>query len=222
MPDDKVFGDVGQTDIGEVEIDKGSDQTAPPAEKTATSQEGQSQDQNIPFHQHPRWKEVYEKAQRVENLEKELANLRTQVGQTKPQGEWEPKTWPEVIQKAKEEVFSQLNQSQQMDQSRMAAEDKALADSLFTLKERVGDIDEQKLLTFCYKHKIGDVDVGYDLMKKIEAAEKTGEKQALRKKMAPIGSSAKTEGGAKQTGSYQNLKRRTLDDIVSDAAERIS
>lgn len=219
MPDKdtNLFGEVGDADIGEV-----SDRTVSPAGEQATDQKGQTSDENVPFHQHPRWKEVYEKAQRVENLERELANLKTQVGQ-KPQGEeWQPKTWQEVIQKAKEETFSQLQQYQEAEQTRITAEDKALADALVQLKDQVGEFDEQKLLQFCYSHRIGDIFVGYELMKKIEGAEKTGEKHALRKKVAPIGSSAKTEGGVKQTTPYQSLRNKSLDDIVSEAVERIS
>src|SRR3990167_1662279 len=218
MPEDtNVFGAVGDTEI------EGEAQTTSPVENKPEGQEGQAQDLNIPFHQHPRWKEIYEKASRVENLEKELANLRTQVGQTRPENkEWEPKTWPEVIQKAKEEVLSQLQQAQQAEQGRITAEDQALSNALVQLKDQVGEFDEQKLLQFCYAHKIGDIAVGYELMKKIDTAEKTGEKHALRKKAAPIGSSAKTEGGAKQSTPYQSLHKRSLEDIVSDAAGRIS
>ncbi len=215
MPDEGLFGELGSTEV------EGEAQTASPAEEKPKGQEGQTQDQDLPFHQHPRWKEIYEKASRVENLEKELAGLKTKVGQTNPQKEWEPKTWQEVIQKAKEETFSQLQQYQQEEQTRIQTEDKALADNLVQLKDQVGEFDEQKLLNFCYQHRIGDVFVGYELMKKIDAAEKTGEKQALRKKAAPIGSSAKTEG-TKQSTPYQALKKRTLDDIVSDAADRLS
>src|SRR3990167_6409129 len=221
MPDDNLFGELGDTETG-VEV------TPPetPAGKDASGQDGQNPDDNLPFHEHPRWKEVYGKAQMVDSLKQELENLKKQVGQpqSKPQGqeEWQPKTWNEVIQKSVEATFARAQEQQRQIEAANREADTALETALTGLRGRVGNFDEQKLLNFCLQHQIGDINTGYELMKKIDLAEKAGEKQALRKKIAPIGSSTKTEGGMKQTTPYKTLRNRSLDDIVADAAERFS
>lgn len=221
MPEDNLFGELGDTETG-VEVTPPESQ----AGKETSSQDGQNPDENLPFHEHPRWKEIYGKAQKVDVLEKELANLKNQVGQPqgKPQGqtEWQPKTWDEVIAKSVEATFARFQEQQQQIEVANKEADTALESALTGLRGRVGNFDEQKLLNFCLQHQISNVDVGYDLMKKIDLAEKAGEKQALRKKIAPIGSSTKTEGGMKQTTPYKALRNRSLDDIVSDAAEKFS
>jgi polyhydroxyalkanoate synthesis regulator phasin len=221
MPDENLFGVLGGTETGA--------EVAPPETSTGkeTSTQGdQIPDEKLPFHEHPRWKEVYGKAQRVDTLEQELENLKNQLtqfqGPQAKQEEWQPKTWDEVIQKSVEATFARFQEQQQQVEAANRQADVALDAALNELKAKVGDFDEQKLLTFCLQHQISDVNVGYGLLKKVELAEKAGEKQALRKKVAPIGSSSKTEGGGKQTIPYKVLKTRTLDDIVTEAAERFS
>ena len=97
--DDTVFGEVGQTEVGDVTP------VASPAEETpaTTPEQSSPQETNVPFNQHPRCKEVYEKSRKVDTLEQQLQQLQQQMSQGK-QGEqnWQPKTWEEVLQKAAE------------------------------------------------------------------------------------------------------------------------
>jgi len=215
--DDSILGEVGKTDIGDV-------QSETPAEKTSeVAPEQTTETPQVPFSEHPRWKEVYSKAQKVDALEKQLADLQSKVNQP-AQEEWQPKTWSEVRQKSVEEavkrVFSELQRQQEAQSSQQQQEDQALEEALGTLKAEKGEFDQKKLLETAWKYKQGDLSLAYDIMQLESDAEKRGEKQALRKTVAPIGSSKKTEGGAKATTPYN--RRRTLDDIVADAAERIS
>ena len=219
MEDDKTFGDVGKTEVGDVSLPE------PPAEKTSpiAPEQGSEELDNVPFHQHPRWKEVYSKAQRVDALEKQLADLSQRVNQPKSQEEeWQPKTWKEVQQKIQENLMSELRQQQEQSVSQQQAEDKALGEAISTLKAEKGEFDEKKLLEVAWKYQIPDLSKAYDILQMQSAAEQKGEKTALRKRIAPIGSSKKTEGGTKAQQPYNKFKRRTLDDIVNDAAERIS
>jgi len=215
--DDSILGEVGKTDIGDV-------QSETPAEKTSeVAPEQTTETKEVPFNEHPRWKEVYGKAQKVDVLERELAELKSRVNQP-AQEEWQPKTWSEVKQRIQEEtmrsVFEQMQRQQESQTSQQRAEDQALEESLGTLKAEKGEFDQKKLLETAWKYQVSDLSKAYDIMQMESEAEKRGEKQALRKTVAPIGSSKKTEGGAKATKPYD--RRRTLDDIVADAAERIS
>ena len=223
LDDEKVFGEVGNTDIGEVVP------TDAPAEKVpkAAPEQGDQDLDSVPFHQHPRWKEVYSKAQRVDALEKQLADLTTRVGQPKPQeDEWQPKTWREVQQKieqaAVQRVYDEMNRQREQSTVQQQNEDRALDEAISSLKAEKGEFDQKKLLETAWKYQVGDLSKAYEIMQMEGEAEKRGEKQALRKKVAPIGSSKKTEGGAKAQMPYKAFKRRSLDDIVADAAERIS
>lgn len=219
MIDDTGFGEVGKTEVGDVEISES------PAEKTPeTAPEQGSQDvDNVPFHEHPRWKEVYSKAQRVDDLERQLRDLSTRVGQQPtPKEEWQPKTWGEVQQKIQENLMNELKRQQEQTVSQQQAEDLALNSALTQLKAEKGEFDEKRLLQTAVKYGLGDINKAWEIMQLEVDAEKRGEKQALRKRVAPIGSSKKTEGGAKATMPYKSFKRTTLDDIVTDAAEKIS
>ena len=219
MEDDKTFGDIGKTEVEDVNLPE------TPAEKTTpvAPEQGSEELDNVPFHQHPRWKEVYSKAQRVDALEKQLAELSQKVAQPKSkEEEWQPKTWSEVQQKIQENLMKELNRQQEQTVSQQAAEDKALGEAISTLKAEKGEFDEKKLLEVAWKYQISDLSKAHDILTMETAAEQRGEKQALRKRIAPIGSSKKTEGGTKAQQPYNKFKRRTLDDIVNDAAERIS
>ncbi|KKR00121.1 MAG: hypothetical protein UT24_C0016G0010 [Candidatus Woesebacteria bacterium GW2011_GWB1_39_12] len=218
MLDDTGFGEIGKTEVGDVEISES------PAEKTPeTAPEQGSQDENVPFHEHPRWKEVYSKAQRVDELERQLKDLSIRVGtQPTPKEEWQPKTWGEVQQKIKEDLIADLQRQQEQSTAQQRQEDQALDSALSQLKTEKGEFDEKRLLNTAVKYGLGDINKAWEIMQLEVDAEKRGEKQALRKRVAPIGSSKKTEGGAKATTPYKSFKRRTLDDIVADAAEKIS
>lgn len=216
--DENILGEVGKTDIGDV-------QSETPADKTSeVSSEQSTETKEVPFNEHPRWKEVYTKAQKVDTLERELADLRSKVTQPQNQEEWQPKTWSEVKQKIQEEtirsVFEQMHQQQEQLTSQQQQEDQQLDEALSSFKAEHPDVDQKKLLETAWNYQISDLSKAYQIMQLEGNAEKRGEKQALRKTVAPIGSSKKTEGGAKVTMPYN--RRRTLDDIVADAAERIS
>lgn len=224
MADDNILGDIGKTEVGDVNLPE------PPADKTSeiTPEQGSQDLDNVPFHEHPRWKEVYSKAQRVDELERRLTDLTARLSQAQPapEDEWQPKTWSEVKQKilqdAVNQVFTELRTQQETVSSQTQQEDRALDEALVSLKAEKGDFDQKRLLETAWKYQVGDLSKAYEIMQLEGEAEKRGEKQALRKKAAPIGSSKKTEGGAKATTPYKVMKRRSLDDIVADAAERIS
>lgn len=219
--DDTILGDIGKTEIGDV-------QTETPAEKTSeeTPEQGTPSNTNVPFNEHPRWKEVYSKAQKVDLLEKELAELKTKVNQPTQVDEWQPKTWSEVKQKIQEEtmksIFEQMQHQQEAQTAQQKQEDQALDEALESLKAEKGEFDQKRLLETAWKYQVSDLSKAYEIMQLEGNAEKRGEKQALRKQVAPIGSSKKTEGGAKATMPYSSFKRRSLDDIVASAAEKIS
>ena len=221
--DDTVFGEVGQTEVGDVTP------VASPAEETpATTPEQRSpQETNVPFNQHPRWKEVYEKSRKVDTLEQQLQQLQQQMSQGK-QGEqnWQPKTWEEVLQKAAElgeqRVFERAQRQQEELTQQEQQEDTALEEAWLNFKSQHPEVDQRKLYETAQKYGVGDLDKAFEIMQMVGEAEKRGEKQALKKTIAPIGSSKKTQGGAKSQTPYKAFKGRTLDDIVADAAEQIS
>lgn len=219
--DDSILGEVGKTDIGDV-------QSETPAEKTSeVAPEQSTETKEVPFNEHPRWKEVYSKAQKVDQLEKQLADLQGKVSQVQPQAEdWQPKTWSEVKQKIQEEtirsVFEQMHQQQEQVTSQQQQEDQQLDEALSSFKAEHPDVDQKKLLETAWNYQVSDLSKAYQIMQMEGNAERRGEKLAMKKKIAPIGSSKKTEGGAKVTTPYSQFRKRTLDDIVADAAERIS
>ena len=222
MPDDANFGDLGGTEIDAPES------SAPPAVKGEDQEVQAEPDNNIPFHEHPRWKEVYGQAQLVPQLKKELEELRSQFKQGPPPQtdgqptQWTPKTWDEVLQRAVMAMESRIAQAQEQQSVQVQEEDRQLESALTSLRTEKGEFDERKLLETAYKYGISDLGKAYEIMQMSGEAEKRGEKMALKKtKASTIGSSKKTEGGAKQQTPYKALQSTSLDEIVADAAEAI-
>ena len=219
MPDE-IFGDLGGTEVDAPES------TATPAEKGEGQEIQAEPDNNLPFHEHPRWKEVYGQAQLVPQLKKELDELRLKLTQGPPQQvegqptQWTPKTWEEVLQRAVQAMESRIAQAQEQQSVQVQEEDRQLESALTSLRTEKGEFDEQKLLETAYKYGISDLGKAYEIMQMSGEAEKRGEKMALKKtKASTIGSSKKTEGGSRQQGQFR--AGRTLDDAYAEAVEKI-
>lgn len=100
-------------------------------EDSSTSEaarEADKQDDNVPFHQHPRWKEVYQKAKKVDELEARLAELSERKVESPRQESSsvsvKPKWFTDVYGAENEEAWRDYRQSQ--DQLLSQAESRAV------------------------------------------------------------------------------------------------
>lgn len=119
---DSVLGETSEQEQTEKETseESSSETNQESAEESSTSEDSGSseeskQDDNVPFHQHPRWKEVYNKAKKVDELEAKLAELsatKTTAQQETQTTSAKPKWFTDVYGADNEAAWADYKQSQ--------------------------------------------------------------------------------------------------------------
>lgn len=201
-----------------------------------TTEKGEEEDENVPFHEHPRWKEVYGEKKRLEkkvdSLKSKLENLtsREEEEAEKKGLEWFIKkkadSWDDV-----EEYLLDRVQEREQQQKREVIQRRKRIES--QIKDEVDELrmegliktdDEvEELLRFATENQIsGHLRNAYKLQQQLKKAKKEGEKQGKQKvKRSKIQSSRKDGKRSKPPTDYEkDIKGRSLTSIVEAAKSK--
>lgn len=180
--------------------------------EAADSQESKESDEDKPFHKHPRWREVYAKAQKVDELERRLQEL-AEKPEPKPQ---EPpvsyapkwfrdaygdnqeawadyqKTQEQTIQKAvaeaQQRTLSKIEEQKKAEQEAVAKADAWIQGELDALKDEGAKFDQNKLLKIVSDYRPVDVNGLWNIRKAYEIYQimdrKDAEKTGAKKRLA--------------------------------------
>lgn len=165
--EEKVNSPESSTESNQVEQEEESSEESSPSASEAKP------DENLPFHKHPRWKEVYSKAQKVDELEKELKAIReekksVQQPTSTPKPKWftdiyghdNEEAWKDYqstrlqdIKEAEDRAFNRLKAEQQAEAERTAKANDYVEQSLAALADEGHKFDRNKLLKIMAEYR---------------------------------------------------------------------
>lgn len=214
-------------------------ETAPSAEDATTEQP--KEDDNIPFHKHPRWIERENKWQEEkERLENELNSIKERVENppVKEVVNTEIPDWfggdeiawskyqayqEQERQRVKQELIADQQQAVKSQKDAEAKWKKYTDDSIARLEAEGKEFDKNELMDVMLKWRptddYGNFDFskGYEILALQKGTNNNAEKAKARKQMVDISSSKPTEQGTnKNYATSEDFRGKSLYDIVRD------
>jgi hypothetical protein len=151
------------------ESDSPTDTKTEETDKPSQGGDNSPDDANLPFHKHPRWKQMYEKASKVEGLESQLSEMKStleklQSGKIDANSqeavpEWfvelygeNPKAYKIMKEKMlgglKNEIFAELDKRREAESSATAESEKYVKSALSAMKDDGIEFEENELMKF--------------------------------------------------------------------------
>lgn len=205
------------------------------AEESSSSEtkEESKIDDNVPFHQHPRWKEVYQKAKKVDELEAQLTELRTQKAAPQPTQETSAKpkwftdvygadneaAWQDynqyqsrIVSEAESRAVERIKAEQKAEQEQFAKSNAFIENEVQRLKESGHSFDKNKLMKVISDYRpIDSTGTMWDFDKAIEIynlIDKKPSAEAKKRVAAQTTAKGSTETDEQEVKVYTPSKLR--------------
>lgn len=223
---DEAFGTAGEPEQTEKETpaESSPETNQEGTEESSTSESAKDADDktddNVPFHQHPRWKEVYNKAKKVEELEAKIAELsasrqterQPDTITTVPKPKWftdlygdndtawqdYQQTQQQMVQQAEVRAVERIKAEQQAEVAKATKAQQYVKDAVQMLKDEGNDFDENKLMKIMSEYRpVDESGANWDFKRGLEIynlLEKRPSAEA-KKKVAASTMKSKSEGG---------------------------
>ncbi len=124
-----------------------------------------------------------------------------------PLEDWQPQSYAEIVQKAKDEMKADLVREQQQAQEKMTAIETAVGDQLTAVKTVDPTVNENALFQHALKYKFSDLRVAHQNMKDMSEMAKAVQQKTVRdvtKRSDPVSVTPGATGGKPNPGSFSS------------------
>lgn len=168
-------------------------------DKKDTSEKSDDEtDKDIPFHEHPRWKEVMKERKELRKSEKQWEKEKQELNdkisklETKPlsDDELNNMTPKEIQEYTKKQFEKDMKLKQELSNKEQVEADKYISETLSDLKDAWHEFEENKLLSLAEKYTEGDLEKAFDLYQQLENSKEKAvdenKKMSAKKKAAEM------------------------------------
>lgn len=214
----------------EEEVQEEEPEEEPQPEEDEEDLDEEPEEETPPFHQHPRWQEIYGELQDLrefkeevqENPEKVLSVGETPTDEPEEAPEWfkdifghDDDTWKKYREydkkqrkQIKQEVIQDIKKQQQEAQKQQEKYDKWVKSEVSRLKSQHGDFDKNRLMKVALDYKPTDEEGNIDLDKAYDIMTKMKSSKPKKKKKK------------KTTDKKKDIAAKTMDDTKGEGEKK--
>lgn len=161
-------------------------------------------DENVPFHKHPRFQEIIKERKELRKSDKEKEKKIFDMGKRIKQLESQPlndeqldgKTPAEIKEMLEKQIKSEMEYNQLIEKKEKEEADKYVTETIQDLKDSWFEFDENELLNISVKYTNGDIEKAFELYQKFNDTKqetiKEEEEKNTRLKQSESNTSDKT------------------------------
>lgn len=191
----------------------------------ASEGEKTQEQENIPFHEHPRFKELIEEKN---SLKASLDEMKEQFTNSRHKQE-EDEEIPDVISNPKEFLnytFKKFKETSERETSAAQAEEakeiQKIEGQLLKLREGGAQFEREKFLEFIGEYEIEDIDKAYKLYSKFNDSNSDAEQKKVDEKFKSIPKKKAQDIDTKQRAKLDVLRRKSFSDVIADEVAKLN